>query len=125
MRFFVILFLTLFNISFAFADCPIGDKVARESGLEKAMEIYINCALNHNDDDTQLYLAQIYSKGQGSVSKNLQRALLFYHLSAENGNATAMIELANILTNLDADEASRADLITYMTKILTTKNQLK
>ena len=100
-----------------FASCPVADKIAREKGMDKALSIYINCALYQNDDDTQNYLAGIYEKGQGTVSKNLERALLFYHLSSENGNASSMISLSNILKQLDETEEGRKLLLSYLKKI--------
>ena len=68
----------------AHASCPIADEIARSKSLEEAMPIYINCALNENDDASQIYLAKIYANGQANVKKNISRALLFYHLSSGN-----------------------------------------
>jgi len=99
------------------ANCPVADKVAREKGLSAAENVYQNCALGQNEDEAQLYLARVYATGQGNIPKSRGRALLFYHLSAENGNATAMVELANLLTEMDGDEASRREIVTYMDKI--------
>ncbi|MBR6412762.1 MAG: sel1 repeat family protein [Alphaproteobacteria bacterium] len=104
-------------VSVARADCPLADKIAREKGLDAALETYNHCAIVQNDDEAQLYLAHIYEKGQGNVYKNPRRAILFYHLSAENGNATAMVDLAKLLTQLDDNDSTRDDIITYMDKI--------
>ena len=116
MKFFAFL-LTFCFTSAVFASCPVADKIAREKGMDKALSIYIDCALYQNDDDTQNYLAGIYEKGQGTVSKNLERALLFYHLSSENGNASSMISLSNILRQLDETEEGRKLLLNYLKKI--------
>lgn len=113
-----ILFLGVLGISsLSWGECPTADKAAREKGLEVALPAYQMCAVNKNDDDSQLYLARIYATGQGSVSRNLKRALLFYHLSAENGNATAMVELANLLTEMDNSDESRNEILAYLDTI--------
>ena len=108
----------------SFAACPIADKLAREKGLLAALTAYQNCAIGQNDDDSQLYLARAYETGQENIQKSHGRALLFYHLSAENGNATAMVELANLLTKLDSDEAGRQEIVTYLEKIKAQLSQL-
>jgi len=114
---FIVFFLFLWGSCQVWAGCPIADKIAREKQLSEAISGYFQCALQQNDDETQLYLARIYSKGQGNVAKNTQRALLFYHLSSENGNAAAMVELAIMLMALDENDESRNEIIRYTQKI--------
>ena len=114
---FIVFFLFLWGSCLAWADCPVADKIAREKKLSDAMPLYIQCALQSNDDETQLYLARIYRKGQGDVGKSIQRTLLFYHLSSENGNAAAMVELATLLRELDDSDEKRAEIIAYSKKI--------
>ena len=116
MRYWVLAFLIMMPWA-GQAACPIADEVARTQGQEAALPIYLNCALQTNDDDTQLYLARAYENGRGAMSKNIQRALLFYHLSADNGNATAQVALADLLTRLDARDDTRQDLQAYLDKI--------
>ena len=116
MRAFIVL-IFLFITHTVFAACPVADKFARENNMDKALPIYIDCALYQNDDETQNYLAGIYEKGQGNVAPNLNRALLFYHLSAENGNASSMVSLSNILRRLDETDSGRKALLTYLKKI--------
>ncbi len=116
MRFLFILFLFIFSAQ-SFAACPVADKIAREKGMDKALSVYLNCALNQNDDETQNYLAGIYEKGLGNISKNIHRALLFYHLSAENGNASSMVALSDLLRRLDETESGRQQLLDYLKKI--------
>ena len=99
------------------AACPVADTIARTEGLDKALPVYVTCALHDNDDETQVYLAQVYEKGSGAVAKNVQRALLFYHLAVENGNATAMVGMSKLLTALDAEDSTRAEIPVYLTKI--------
>jgi len=117
-RFGLFLFI-LGTTAVAMADCPIADKTARTQGLDAALRMYIRCAVNQNDDDTQLYLARIYATGQGNVAANKQKALLFYHLSSENGNATAMVELAKLLTELDSKDETRSEITTYLPRVRT------
>ena len=114
---FALFFLLLWSAGQAWADCPVADKIAREKRLSDAMPIYLQCALKNNDDETQLYLARIYNKGQGDVAKSIQRALLLYHLSSENGNATAMVELATLLRSLDDNDDTRNEIVAYTKKI--------
>ena len=116
MRFGIMLGIILFALS-ARAGCPVADAQARTGSLSKALSAYQHCALQKGDDDTQLYLAEIYEKGKGDVPKNTQRALLFYHLSSENGNAKAMVGLSKLMSQLDESDAGRAELTTYLTKI--------
>ena len=116
MRFFIFLF-SLFFFKASLAACPIADQIAREKGLDKALPIYINCALYDNDDETQNYLAGVYEKGKGTTTQNINRTLLFYHLSAENGNATSMVALSNLLLKLDETEEGRQTLLNYLDKI--------
>ncbi|MDY6407305.1 MAG: hypothetical protein SPL08_01185 [Pseudomonadota bacterium] len=99
------------------ADCPVADELARTKGLSAALSAYLGCAVNQNDDESQLYLAHVYMTGQENVAQNRQRALLFYHLSAENGNATAMVELARLLIELDNDDKTRGEITSYLEKI--------
>ena len=51
--YFILGLLFLLKAPVVGAVCPIADKVARESTLDKAMPLYINCALQKNDDDSQ------------------------------------------------------------------------
>ena len=121
MRLGLMIGIVLFALS-AQANCPVADAQARTGSLSKAISAYHHCALQKGDDDTQLYLAQIYETGKGDVPKNIQRALLFYHLSSENGNAKAMVGLSKLMTQLDEDEATRSEIPTYLTKIRSAMN---
>lgn len=116
MRWGLILGLFLFNTT-VYAACPVADTQARSGTLSQAIPLYHACALQNGDDETQLYLARIYETGQGDVSRNVQRALLFYHLSAENGNASAMVGLSKLLTALDSDDRTRNEIPLYFNKI--------
>ncbi len=123
MRFIGLLILSLIlGSKISLAGCPAGDEASRSRGLLAAMPVYEVCALQKNDDETQLYLAQLYDRGQSGVARNVQRSLLFYHLSAENGNATAQVGLSKLLTRLDESDATRPEIRSYMEKI---KGQLQ
>lgn len=116
MRLLTLLLLVLTSLS-AYSACPIAEKTAREKGLKASLLSYYHCALAQNDDDSQLYLAQLYEIGKGDVPKNIQKSLLFYQLSSENGNATAMVGLARLITKLDSDPTSRIELASFMKKV--------
>ena len=102
--------------------CPNGEKIARLKGLPSAIPVLAECALYENDDDTQLYLGQIYENGQGGIPKNIQKALLFYHLASENGNAKGQVQLSLLMTKLDSQENSRTVILDYFIKL---NSQLK
>ena len=116
MRFCIMLGLLLFS-GIVHAACPGADAIARSNGLKKALPIYITCAVYENDDTAQLYLAQVYETGKGDVPKNIQRALLFYHLGVENGNATAMVGMSKLLTYLDSSDKTRPEIPLYLEKL--------
>lgn len=100
---------------FVFAVCKEGDDLYR-SNPKGAILAYQNCALLENDEDAQIRLANIYKTG-GNIKKNEVKALLFYHLAADNGNAVAQTELAKLLLDMDKDEKRREDVVSYMKQI--------
>ena len=104
-----------FSIS-AFANCESGDLLLSKNVLQAVKE-YEKCALNENDDEAQLKLAEIYSAGKKNVQQNEMKALLFCHLSADNGNAMAQTKLAEMLLELDASDDSRQKIVSYMKQI--------
>lgn len=104
-----------FSIS-AFANCESGDRLLSKD-VAQAVKEYEQCALNENDDEAQLQLAQIYSVGRKNVQQNEMKALLFYHLSADNGNAIAQTELAKMLLSLDSSDEGRQKVVSYMKQI--------
>ncbi len=115
---------TLF-VCFAFpclSACPNGEKIARLKGLQQAISVLTECALYEDDDDTQLYLGQIYETGQSGIPQNMKKALLFYHLSAENGNAKGQVQLSLLMTKLDSQENGRMIILDYFQKL---NSQLK
>lgn len=109
----------VFYLGSAFASCPQAEKVAASSGVSSAVYLYESCALKFNDDASQILLARLYRSGKEGLLENAQKALLFYHLSAENGNAAAQTEFAEWLLMLDETEEGRALLQTYLAKVQT------
>ena len=118
MRYFFLILILCYTGAVS-AGCPVAEQIAREKGLTAALPVFIHCAIQQNDDDTQLYLARIYAKGHGNIAKNTSKSLLFYHLSSENGNAAAMVELSSLLTTLDEKEETRREISDYLDKAQT------
>ncbi len=104
-----------FSVS-VYASCPDGDLLYR-SNPEKAIKAYQNCALLENDEDSQIRLAEIYKAGGKNIKKNEMKALLFYHLAADNGNALAQTKLAKLLLEMDKDVNKREIVKSYMKQI--------
>lgn len=85
--------------------------------IETALPYYEMCALSDNNDAVEMILARAYEGGEKNVPANMQKALLFYHLSADNGNSEAQVALAKLLMKLDESTAGRQELSSYMRKI--------
>lgn len=97
--------------------CPEGDFILKEKGIDASIVAYQRCALNENDDNAQVVLARIYHGGNNGIKKNVMKALLYYHLAADNGNAVAQTELAKLLLQMDSETTSRQELISYLKQI--------
>lgn len=97
--------------------CEIAAQTEFEKGLASAIKQYEQCALSKNDDDILVLLAKTYLNGENGIEKNIQKALLFYQLSAENGNAQSQVELSKLLTQMDEKENTRQVLKTYLSKM--------
>lgn len=117
MRRFFICIAILLICRVGIAACPRADAVMQQRGLVAAMSLYEHCAIQENDDATQYYLGQVYEKGREGIVRNIQRALLFYHLSAESGHADAQVSLAKLLTALDENDATRVEIASYLEKL--------
>lgn len=114
---FIIIIGVLFVAQSVEAGCPQANSLIQQQGLVAAMPVYEKCALQDNDDETQYYLGQVYETGRSGVKPNKQRALLFYHLAAEAGHAEAQVSLAKLLTALDEQDETRAEIADYLKKI--------
>ncbi len=101
----------------AHAECVAAQTALNEGNTDQAVADFSQCAVNENDEDAQFWLARFYQNKQNPSQKDVMKMLLFYHLAAENGNATAQVALAKVLLKMDADEASRATLASYMDQI--------
>ena len=114
-------FLFVLALLFSFqarADmCDTAAAIAAEQGLAKAVLHYESCALDTNNDAAEFLLAGAYETGGQGISKNTQKALLFYHLSAENGNAKAQRALAKLLLKLDETPKDREQVQAYLSKM--------
>ncbi len=108
MKYPLFLLMLLFSLNAA-AFCPIADAAAKKNGMDFAIPLYIRCALSKNDDETQLMLARFYQKQQ----KNTTQSLFYYHLSADNGNAMAQTELAELLLKMDKNPNTRMEILNY------------
>ncbi len=105
------------------ARCLLGEAVQQKQGLKASLPVYQDCALIENDDDAQYFLASLYQRGGDGVSPSTGKALLFYHLSAENGNARSQTELAKLLLKLDETSQGRQEIQSYLRKIQTALGQ--
>jgi len=99
------------------AGCPEGDFMRDKHGSEAARVYYDTCATYENDDETQLMLARSYQKGLNGYKTNSGKALLFYHLAADNGNAVAQVELAQLLLQLDETHNGRETVLAHNRKM--------
>ena len=93
------------------------DIVLQQSFDVKNLGLYERCALQENNDSVQSFLGRSYLNGENGIAKNISRGLLFYHLSAENGNASSQIALAKQLLKMDENDDSRAQLKSYLEKV--------
>lgn len=89
----------------------------KQQSLDKALPYYETCALSDNNDVAEMILARAYENGEKNIPVNTQKALLFYHLAADNGNAEAQVALAKMLMKLDTGTTGRQELSSYMRKI--------
>ena len=112
-----ILFLTSFLVSSSlFAACPQAESMYLKN-VKASIPLYQNCAIMENDEESQIRLAGIFKNGEKNAQKNEMKALLFYHLAADNGNAYAQTQLAKMLIEMDTDSEKRKLLVSYLAQI--------
>ncbi len=116
-RKFLLILALLFSLQARADVCDTAATIVAEQGLAKAVLHYETCALDTNNDTAEMILAEAYETGAQGVKKNTQRALLFYHLSAENGNAKAQRALAKLLLKLDENQKGREQVQSYLSKM--------
>ena len=113
------IFLLLLSLSIsgvAMASCPLAEMSSLSE--KQSLVLYKNCAERQNDDASQAKLATIYDKGTASTARDLKKALFYYQLSADNGNAVSQARLAQLYMELDKNREGRADLYGYLESIM-------
>ena len=101
----------------AMAFCPFSERLQKSLKGETVIALYKNCAESMNDDASQAKLAEIYDKGTPAIPKDIKKALFYYQLSADNGNAASQARLAQIYMELDKSREGRSDLYGYLASI--------
>ena len=120
-----VVFLILFIASQAAAYCPFSETLLSTLREESVVSLYKHCADDMNDDMAQARLAAIYDKGTSFIPQNIERALYYYRLSAENGNAESQARLAQLFIELDKSKDGRATLYGYLNSFISTGNRIK
>ena len=109
--------LCLFLVSPLQARCPMADKYAKENKEELEVVALNLCALQYNDDESQLKMAEGYMNGAKKLKKDEKMALFMYQLAAETGNAEAQVKLAELLQSFDTSPERRKELREYQKKL--------
>jgi len=112
-----ILISLLFVAHTVHAVCPYPKSMLESLPPEQVVHIYEGCAVSSNDDDSQIKLARWYEKGENGVPKNIKKALYYYQLSADNGNAEAQTRLAYFYQQYDQSKEGRAVLKDYSSSL--------
>lgn len=94
--------LVCFKVSEALAFCPIGALYEKAGKEFDAWAQYQACADVNNDAPSQLYIGQIYLKGNANISQSLTMALSYFRKGAENGYAPAQRQLAVLMQEIEA-----------------------
>ena len=110
---FCFLFLLMMLAQPCWAFCPFSTTFLDSLKPETSLSLYNNCAVYMNDDAAQMKLAELYEKGVSSIPKDMKKAIYYYQLSAENGNAEAQARLAQIYMDNDKDRDGRKVLHDY------------
>ncbi|MBQ3695391.1 MAG: SEL1-like repeat protein [Alphaproteobacteria bacterium] len=98
--------------------CPFSQALLGSLRDESAITLYKNCAEGMNDDVSQARLAKLYDQGTTVIPRDLKKALYYYQLSADNGNAESQARLAQLYMELDKDRNGRAELHSYLNTIV-------
>lgn len=96
------------------ASCLPNDGFLKTLSEKDKLEHYQICAIDYNNDEAQLYLANLYEKGTASTKQDLYKALLYYHLASDNGNAMAQVDFANLLLEMDKTPKNREIVVSYV-----------
>lgn len=103
--------LSFFCVVFsANAKCLRGDFLLEKGFEQEAFKEYETCADRQNDAEAQYILGSWFAKGrEGVLQKDLNKALFYLRVSAENGYAKAQVYLAELLVSLQTNH--QTDLI--------------
>ena len=111
-----VLFLLMGFPCWAF--CPFSGALMKTLDDASMLNLYKSCAEGRNDDASQAHLAAIYDKGTSSIGRDVKKALYYYQLSADNGNAESQARLAQLYMEFDHDREGRKVLHSYMNSII-------
>ena len=100
--------------------CPLADEYQKQGRKEEEIMALSACAVQYNDDDSQMKMAEMYMKGTHEVEKDEMTAVYLYQLAAESGNAEAQVKLAEMLQDFDSSSDRRSLLRKYMGSLETT-----
>ena len=118
-----LIFLSLLFISFSGqAGCPYADSFFKKGRDDVAVNALYGCAINSNDDESQMKLAKALTKGEYGLKRDSKQALYFFQLAAETGNAEAQLALAELLMKSDAKPETRNALLKYRSNLKTTSS---
>ena len=100
--------------------CLLADEYQKQGKKEEEVFALSSCAIQYNDDDSQIKLAEMYLVGTPEVEKDEMSAVYLYQLAAESGNAEAQVKLAEMLQDFDSSSERRSLLKKYMGSLETT-----
>ena len=108
---------SLMYINPALSRCLMADEYLKQGDVTRELLTLNVCAIQYNDDESQMKLADIYLNGLKGESKDELTALYMYQLAAESGNTEAQIRLSQLLQSFDTSPERRAKLKEYMKKL--------
>jgi len=100
------------------AFCPFSDTLMKTLNETSVLNLYKSCAEGRNDDASQARLAAIYDKGTPTIRRDMKKALYYYQLSSDNGNAESQARLAQLYMELDRDREGRKILHEYLNSVI-------
>ena len=122
MRKIIFLFSLVLSTS-VYANCPLADHFFEKGNQQAALSALHNCAINYNDDESQMKLARAYVRGEYGLEKDSNQSLYFYQLSAENGNAQAQVAVAETLIRASGNQQAMIKLLTHYMSIVPTSDK--
>lgn len=113
---FIFALFVSFGVSASF--CPYSSTLLNSMSVQSQLMLYKSCAESLNDDASQVKLAELYDKGGAGVTQDLKKALYYYQLSADNGNAESQTRLAQIYMEADKTREGRQQVRGYLDEIV-------